>query len=98
MGPFDTCIIVIVQKRRRRETLNFVADLRDAARKISKINNLFQGHVSGTNFSLTRAERRTLLMLAKSTKRTTVLETMPPFILQNLKWGRRVPSATRLPI
>jgi hypothetical protein len=41
VGPFDICIIVIVQKHGRRETLNFVAALRDAARKISKIDDLF---------------------------------------------------------
>jgi hypothetical protein len=74
VGPSDTCIIVIVQKHGRRETLNFVAALRDAARKISKIDHLIQGCISGTNFSLTQAERRMLLMLTKLTKRTAVLE------------------------
>jgi hypothetical protein len=70
----DTCIIVIVQKDGRRETFNGVAAVGDTAREIFKVHDLFQCHVSGPNFSLTRAERHTLLTLAKPTNRATVLE------------------------
>jgi hypothetical protein len=89
VGSFDTCIIVIVQKQGRRETLNFVAALRDAARKISKIDDLFWGRISSTNFSLTRAERHTLLMLAKPTRRTAILENDATIHTPKLEEGKK---------
>ncbi len=73
MQPLDTGIVVIVQKCGRRETFNGVATVEVTATEIFKVQDLFQCCVSGPNFSLTRAERRTLLTLTKPTNRTTVL-------------------------
>jgi hypothetical protein len=71
--PLDTGIVVIVQKCGRRETFNGVATFEDTAKENSKVQDLFRCPVSGPNFSLTKAERHTLLMLTKPTNRTTVL-------------------------
>jgi hypothetical protein len=48
--------------------------LLETLREISKVHDLFQCSVSGQNFILTRAERHTLLTLAKPTNRSTILE------------------------
>jgi hypothetical protein len=51
-----------------------VPAVRDAVREIPKVHHLFQRCISGSNFSLTRIERRTLLALAKPANWSTILE------------------------
>ncbi len=74
MRPFDTCIIVVVQYRRRGEAVYCVATLGDTAGEIAEVHDFLQRCISSPVFSLTRAERHAPLTFAKPSDGTTVFE------------------------
>ncbi len=74
MRPFDTCIVVVVQYRRRGEAIYCVAALEDPAGEIAEVHDLLRHCVGSPNFSLTGAERRAFLMFAKPSNGTAIFE------------------------
>ena len=74
MQPFDTCIIVVLQYRRREEAVCCVAAFGDTTGEIAEVHDLLRRCVGSPNFSLTGAERREFLMFAKPSDRTTIFE------------------------
>ena len=96
--PLDAGLIIIVENCWGIGVWNDVASLFHAPGEIAKVYHLFGCGIRSLNFSLPRALREVRSCRSPSLpRRPPFLKIMPPFMLRNLKSGRRMPSATELP-
>jgi hypothetical protein len=97
--PFDASFIVVVDKIRVLEIRDRETGLSDAPTDVSEVDYLFRSGACGANLGLTMELREVRSCRSQSQPRgPPFLNMIPPLMLQNLKSGRRVPSATAFPI
>ena len=74
IGLFDACIIVVVKDSRGVDIWESVASFGNTARKIAKVDNLFQSGTGSMYFGLTGTQGCTILAFAKPSNGAPILE------------------------